>query len=99
MRHAMSPVLEFTAMSSPHGGCAQLYLLAASQKRPPSGVTFDMFGDEPGATTFSGRSGGSAPRPPRPPAAAPARPPAAAAPAAPAAPPPRPPPRPCPGWR
>src|SRR6187399_1048141 len=82
IRQAMSPVLALTAINSPHGGCAQLYLLAASQKRPPSGVTLLMFGPVPGAVTFSGRSGGSPParaprplgsppRPPRPPRPAP----------------------------
>ena len=39
-RHAMSPVLAFTATSSPQGGATHEYRVCGSQKRPPSGVAF-----------------------------------------------------------
>src|SRR5688572_26256436 len=87
MRQTMSPVSELTAMSSPHGGSAQLYFFVGSQNRPPSGVTLLMFGTPSpaeGGTMLGGRSGGSPPRPrAAPPAAPPARPPGGSPPAPP----------------
>src|SRR6185436_4672068 len=74
--HAMSPVLAFTATSSPHGGALHEYFVLGSQNRPPSGVTF-LYAF---AFALSASAGGTlpplpSPRPPPPPPPPPPRPP------------------------